>query len=154
MVWRSSVGRMLALSAVLGTILAAAGARARTAAPLGVEPTIQEGRRLYGVYCSNCHGSEGRGDGPMVSVLLERPADLTRLRRGGEFDRDEIAAAIDGRDTVKGHGRREMPVWGPTFQLAGARDETEVEGRIQSLALYLESIQEPKARAAEEPPRP
>lgn len=155
MVCRSSVRLILGGGVVVGGLLAAAGGTAQSAVTTeGVVPTLKEGRLLYGIYCSNCHGAEGRGDGPMVSELRERPSDLTRLRRGGEFKRDEIAAAIDGREAVKSHGRREMPVWGPTFQLAGARDEAEVEGRIESLALYLESIQEPRARAAEEPPRP
>jgi mono/diheme cytochrome c family protein len=30
-------------------------------------------------YCATCHGSGGRGDGPVASALLTRPTDLTRF---------------------------------------------------------------------------
>lgn len=28
---------------------------------------LEEGKRLYNIYCANCHGSEGAGDGNLVS---------------------------------------------------------------------------------------
>jgi putative copper export protein/mono/diheme cytochrome c family protein len=38
---------------------------------------IMEGRVLYASYCSRCHGTEGRGDGPDAGTLRVRPVDLT-----------------------------------------------------------------------------
>ncbi len=38
----------------------------------------KEGRRLYLQACSNCHGAEGRGDGPQAPKLVMKPADLAR----------------------------------------------------------------------------
>lgn len=37
-----------------------------------------EGRKLYLQVCSNCHGPEGRGDGPLAPRLVMKAADLTR----------------------------------------------------------------------------
>ncbi|MFZ9700102.1 MAG: c-type cytochrome [Flavobacteriales bacterium] len=33
---------------------------------------LDEGKRLYNVYCIACHGKEGKGDGPVVKVLLAK----------------------------------------------------------------------------------
>ncbi|NNL67387.1 MAG: c-type cytochrome [Myxococcales bacterium] len=70
------------------------------------------GRMLYVRYCVSCHGSEGRGDAPVASILRERPPDLTTLasRDGGWFAERRIQRIVDGR--LAAHGRREMPVWG------------------------------------------
>ncbi len=38
------------------------------------------GARLYGMYCVNCHGAEGRGDGPRAPVFKPHPRDLTRAK--------------------------------------------------------------------------
>ena len=33
---------------------------------------LEEGKRLYNVYCIACHGKEGKGDGSVVKVLLAK----------------------------------------------------------------------------------
>lgn len=33
---------------------------------------MDEGKRLYDVYCIACHGKEGKGDGSVVKILLEK----------------------------------------------------------------------------------
>ncbi len=33
---------------------------------------LDEGKRLYDVYCIACHGKEGKGDGSVVKILLEK----------------------------------------------------------------------------------
>ena len=67
--------------------------------------------------CAACHGTDGRGDGPMAEVLNTPPADLTRIaeRNGGSFPYWKVFATIDGRYIVPGHGERDMPVWGRQF---------------------------------------
>jgi hypothetical protein len=56
--------------------------------------------------------------------------------------------SVDGREEVRGHGMKEMPVWGDVFQTSGAapsgEDETAEERairKIRELVLYLDSIQ-------------
>lgn len=104
------------------------------------------GELLYRVYCSNCHGESGKGNGPMARILRVKPADLRliRARNGGVFPSQEIHRTIDGREVVRGHGSGEMPLWGLAFQQLDldANQEREVEKRITALTDYLESIQE------------
>ncbi len=36
-----------------------------------------EGKKLYGTYCSTCHGEKGKGDGLAAKSLPVKPADHT-----------------------------------------------------------------------------
>jgi len=106
---------------------------------------VGRGEQLYRVHCLNCHGPQARGDGPMAQVLKKKPPDLTLIaaRHDGEFPREQVHQAIDGRVRVRGHGLREMPVWGLSFQVRGldGDQEREVQERLRALVSYLESIQ-------------
>ncbi len=49
--------------------------------PLTPAPeNIEQGRKLYSLYCSVCHGPGGRGNGPVKFMLRTPPADLTSRR--------------------------------------------------------------------------
>jgi len=110
-----------------------------------------KGRVTYRVYCASCHGSMAKGDGSVAKYLKVVPSDLTqiRARHDGEFPSEDIAATIDGRNAVKAHGSREMPVWGDVFQSPlseterGPAEEGEerAKRKIDELVLFLESIQ-------------
>ena len=55
-------------------------ARQETTLPNPIPPdaaSISAGNALYAQYCVACHGSAGRGDGPVGLTLNPRPADLT-----------------------------------------------------------------------------
>ena len=102
-------------------------------------------------YCADCHGEEGRGDGPRAFGLSRPPLNLTQLakRYGGTFPRQHVIAIIDGRETFSAHGSREMPVWGDWFKIEAAEglggaegDEASIRRRIERLVDYLISIQE------------
>jgi hypothetical protein len=84
----------------------------------------------------------------MAALLVFKPADLTQLRKinKGEFPFWRVYRTIDGRELVRGHGSRGMPLWGFVFQVEeGANGSSEkedlVRGRIWQLVYYLESIQ-------------
>jgi mono/diheme cytochrome c family protein len=104
------------------------------------------GSDLYVQYCAACHGSAGKGDGPLAATLRRPPADLTQIaaRNGGKFDESALMSVIDGRRAVAEHGPREMPVWGARFEdeLKGEPMHTYV-GLLQTRSLvdYLRSIQ-------------
>ena len=106
---------------------------------------VARGKVSYDTFCGACHGESGRGDGSVAETLEGPPADLTSIarRNGGEFPRKEVTRTIDGRKEVRGHGSREMPVWGLDFQdpERTARQETDVRKRIDDLVAYLESLQ-------------
>lgn len=104
------------------------------------------GSDLYRQYCGACHGSDGKGQGPLAGSLKTPPADLTRIaeRSGGKFDEAALMSVVDGRRAVAEHGPREMPVWGARFE-----DELQSEpmhtyvGLLQTRSLvdYLRTIQ-------------
>jgi hypothetical protein len=111
------------------------------------EPSAEADFRIS---CSSCHGEDGRGEGAKVFGLSAEPPDLTTLsrRNDGVFPRERLRRIIDGRDDIKVHGDREMPVWGQLFKLdaedglGGAEgDETAVERRIEALIDFIESLQ-------------
>ena len=120
-----------------------------TAAAFAADPSTEEsdGALLYRVHCASCHGLDARGDGPMREVLKVAPTDLTRLqvKHDGVFPRDHARESIDGRGEIAGHGSREMPVWGLTFQVPGRAEnqEDETRQRIDALLRYLDSLQAP-----------
>lgn len=101
------------------------------------------GRFQYQTHCANCHGVTGNGNGPMVDILLSKPADLTKLSKnnGGKFPFWHVYQVIDGREAIKAHGERSMPIWGSWFlKTEGA--ELLAIGRVLELEYYLKSIQE------------
>ena len=111
------------------------------------EVVLKNGQREYQAYCATCHGTQAKGDGPLRALLTVVPADLTQLRKknNGEFPFWRVYKVIDGRDMVRGHGARGMPVWGAYFlseEGGGYLDEDRVIGRVLGLVYYLQSIQE------------
>lgn len=104
----------------------------------------RDGRDLFLVYCANCHGLTGLGDGPVVPALKVPPPDLTTLakRNGGVFPGAQVGATLSGprRATPPAHGSSDMPVWGPIFRALDPSD-SQAAMRVSNLVLYLESIQ-------------
>ncbi len=113
------------------------------------------GKREYMDRCAVCHGQSGKGDGGMIDILRVAPTDLTTLSRqnGGVFPFDRVYSVIDGRQAVKGHGSRDMPVWGKAYGSETVRAgehygdmpytmEMYVRARILSLIDYLNRIQQ------------
>ena len=99
--------------------------------------------------CASCHGLDGKGSGPVASVLTRKPTDLTTLARQnrGEFPKARVHEIIDGRVAFYAHGDRTMPVWGIRYLLehavrhGGDGGEQVVQARIEKLVGYIESIQ-------------
>jgi mono/diheme cytochrome c family protein len=109
------------------------------------------GRDSFGLYCAPCHGTGGRGDGPVAAALRARPADLTTLaqRNDGTFPRDRIRDFVSGTGRqLAAHGTTEMPVWGPMFR--AFESDARASERIENLLTYVESIQLPSTGAHDE----
>lgn len=119
-----------------------AQARSQQTPPILIESLA--GRDSFELYCAPCHGSGGRGDGPVASALRTRPADLTSLARrgGGAFPRDTVRGFVTGTArTFAAHGTTEMPVWGPMFR--AFESDARAGERITNLVSHIESIQAP-----------
>jgi mono/diheme cytochrome c family protein len=102
------------------------------------------GRITYRIYCSNCHGAEGHGDGRLAPLLHVMPTDLTRLTgKDGTFPAERVRQSIDGRADIAAHGLREMPVWGDVFQDPTGTPEGEAASRakVDDLVEFVRSIQ-------------
>ncbi len=113
------------------------------------EQVLARGQFHYQRYCAVCHGMQGKGNGPVAEDLTVTPANLTQINKKneGQFPFWRIYRIIDGREEVRGHGTREMPIWGEEIRI----DEKEalpkiqedlVAGRIWQMISYLQSIQE------------
>ncbi len=112
--------------------------------------SLELGQRDFRNYCAACHGVSGVGDGTIAEFLTLTVPDLTRLtkKNGGLFPRERVAGVIDGREEVRVHGARDMPVWGDWFDQEAVSPDTDKESRemivrdrIDSLVGYIESIQ-------------
>ena len=121
-----------------------------TPALVGAQTAAQEvagaGKPAFELYCATCHGRDAKGGGPASNLLTVKPADLTMIRKknDGTFPFWRVYGTIDGREDIKGHGTREMPIWGAEFRAqAGSSPvaQSQVRGRILELVYYLESIQ-------------
>jgi mono/diheme cytochrome c family protein len=110
---------------------------------------VDIGARLYQESCSGCHGATGKGGGELTDLLNIQPPALTGLTAAndGTFPMLNIIHIIDGRSGLRAHGGP-MPIFGSLYSASSVTAGTdygsviEVRGRILSLAMYLESIQE------------
>jgi mono/diheme cytochrome c family protein len=148
----SSIAARLIVAAVAmtGTLSAAAAQTARPNPPSVLIDSLA-GRDSFERYCAACHGSDGRGNGPVASALRTRPADLTLLarRNNGAFPRQPIRDFITGVGRpVPAHGTSEMPVWGPMFGVF--EPQPRVRERIGNLVTYIETLQQPSTGAENE----
>lgn len=110
------------------------------------KPPEFSGHELFAANCESCHGRYGEGDGPAAADTRSIP-DLRYLaaRNGGAFPRDRVADLIDGRQIIKAHGDRQMPVWGEAFASlddANGSAEARTAARIQALVDFLVGIQQ------------
>jgi cytochrome c oxidase cbb3-type subunit 2 len=106
------------------------------AAPAPSADDVERGRKAYAkAECAECHGPEGRGDGPAALLLTVKPSDLTRRPfKGGATPRDIVRTLITGFDGTS------MPSY------EGVLDDDEV----WSLAHWLDSIAGPPEMTRDE----
>ncbi|HSE85769.1 MAG TPA: cytochrome c, partial [Candidatus Binatia bacterium] len=107
------VARLIILGGILVAVLIS------TTRALAQETEVIAGGELeYQNHCAICHGVDAKGRGIMAKFLTISPSDLTQLEKknAGRFSFWQVYRVIDGREEVRGHGTREMPIWGARFQ--------------------------------------
>lgn len=115
------------------------------------QKSVDMGKREYDSNCVACHGKVGRGDGGYAGLLDKSIPDLTTLakRNAGTFPFARVYEMVDGTQTVKAHGARDMPIWGTDYQIRAAEyyidvpynAEAFVRGRILALTEYVARLQ-------------
>jgi mono/diheme cytochrome c family protein len=131
-------------------LLLPAVAHAQTPKPVPFPGESLVGKDSFEAYCASCHGTDGRGNGPVAASLRNIPTDLTALasRNGNSFPRERVTTVLMGTShTVVAHGTRTMPVWGPLFRMFESDARTRV--RIENLVSYLEAMQVRPSNATE-----
>ena len=133
-------------------ILVSAGLVLTLAAPLAAQQEVKResikaitdvsGPATFKEYCTVCHGTGGKGDGPAAKALIKPPADLTQIakRNGGKFSALAVRMTITGDTTVAAHGTRDMPTWGPLFRTVENDSTTAL--RLRNVVEYIENMQE------------
>jgi len=131
--------------------LAALTLAAAFALPVCGADKLDIGKVEYDQSCATCHGLDGKGKGSFSEALQLSMSDITGLakRNGGVFPVTRVYDVIDGREMVKAHGTREMPIWGKHYSVSAApryddysyNPEAAVRGRILALIDYLYRIQ-------------
>jgi hypothetical protein len=117
---------------------------------LPVKPPEPTPAMDFANFCSACHGTGGKGDGPVAADLAKRPADLTRLsaRNHGKFPTTRVMAQIWGYTGKKGDGV--MPDFAPLLEGdlvpydGGDGIMTPTPIRLVELAEYLKALQQPR----------
>ena len=110
------------------------------------EAVLGEGKSDFEWHCTNCHGSNGKGDGSMAKLLIEPPADLTAIAKAndGTFPFWRVYQIILGKKAVPGHETFQMPEFWKRF----SRDEKDWDYhlpphvRVLLLTHYVETLQE------------
>jgi mono/diheme cytochrome c family protein len=128
---------------------AAMVAMATLAGLASAQTQIDLGKREFEAKCAVCHGLDARGNGPYADQLKNRMPDLTTLakRNGGVFPVSKTFETIEGAG--KGHGPRDMPVWGLDYTAKAAETLPDmpynqavyVRTRIMALLEYLNQLQ-------------
>lgn len=121
---------------------------------LGYGGKADLGKGEYMSKCAVCHGQSATGEGGAIDILKAAPSNLTTLSKnnGGVFPVERVYMVIDGRQVVKGHGTRDMPIWGHDYSQEKAKAgeyffgmpyDMEMYVRVRILALidYLNRIQ-------------
>ena len=131
---------------VAASILSLAAIVSASRPALSANDEVAEGHRYFIQYCASCHGQDGLGDGPVAKSLLRQPANLRTLgdKYGMPLPAHRIAELIDGRDTIRVHGTRDMPVWGERLYEVGQgqKGETGIGDVIAKIIAYLGTIQD------------
>ena len=112
------------------------------------------GKREYDNNCAVCHGAMGKGDGPYAGIIDTRIPDITTLQKAnnGVFPFDRVYQTIDGRAEIKGHGSRDMPIWGNEYNAKAAEYYSDylhpysaegfVIGRVLALVNHIYVLQQ------------
>ncbi|WP_457668217.1 c-type cytochrome [Thiolapillus sp.] len=96
------------------------------------DESINKGREHFKIFCSNCHGVNADGRGPLVETLKITPADLTALKQTGDACvAERVLKAVAGKHDVAAGQKKNMPNFSHNLESI----------TIYEITQYLKSIQ-------------
>jgi len=97
------------------------------------DDAIKKGREHFKIFCTNCHGKNADGKGPLVKSMKIIPSDLTALKQTSKEEciAERVLRAIAGLHDVPAGQEQKMPVF--SGNLEGIT--------IYEITQYLKSIQ-------------
>lgn len=106
-----------------------------------------QARNDFNALCVDCHGTDGRGNGPAAAGMVPAPVDLTRVaaNNGGVFPRLQVMGHIYG--FTPGRSESPMPEFGDLLDGrtipydAGDGVLTPTPVRLVALMEYVEAMQ-------------
>jgi mono/diheme cytochrome c family protein len=60
------------------------------------QPDVEQGQDIYRIHCQECHGAEGRGDGPRAAMLAPRPGNLVSAATSTKTDEELLTVIAQG----------------------------------------------------------
>lgn len=100
-------------------------------------PDLQQGARLFAQYCTACHGTQGRGDGPLAKGMEPAPSDLhdeARMRKRSLYGLyNTITLGVRGTSMRAFTEFSEADRWALAFFAGGLRADSEVVAKGEAL---------------------
>jgi cytochrome c oxidase cbb3-type subunit 3 len=90
---------------------------------------VEQGKKLYGQFCTSCHGQSGKGDGPAAAALNPKPRDHTDKELMSKLSDEEMLKVIKEGGASVGKSPL-MPPWG-----ASLKDE-----QIKEVIAYIRTL--------------
>lgn len=89
----------------------------------------EQGKKLYGQFCSTCHGQSGKGDGPAAAALNPKPRDHTNKEYMSKMSEDEMLSVIKNGGASVGKSPL-MPPWGASLK----------DDQIKDIIAYIRTL--------------
>lgn len=131
----------------------AAAVKMEPVKPTPVAADLEAGKKLYQLWCAQCHGDEGKGDGPAADFVYPRPRDFTlaifKVRRtpSGALPTDHDLFDI----ISEGLPGTSMPAWKRFIPEADRWQLAHYVKTFDSLGLFMDEA--PKEQVAiDQPP--
>jgi cytochrome c oxidase cbb3-type subunit III len=118
---KRSIGPMAAIAIML--VATAGGVRAEDSTAA---------QRTYKMFCTECHGRTGHGNGPGAPLLKVKPRDFTDCARMTKLSDDELFEAIKDGGAAVGRSK-DMLAWKEGF------DDSEIRGLVSYLRTFCSS---------------
>jgi len=105
-------------------------------AMLAIAQDEESGRMIYLTYCSGCHGTSGKGDGPAGKSLAAKPADHTDGKVMNRYTDQYLFNVIAKGGSEVGKSNA-MPAWSGVL----------TEEKIKAVVAYLRNLPDKERNA-------